>query len=145
MISYLFTLQLLCAQFLGLCSYPETLPLNITGWFAKPKPNPLPVPKQPSGERLKVLHVSDLHIDPRRPFVGFSSSLGLNGSQVLLMGRRQTVPADSVAVKMLITAKARRHRYYQHLGLAISCGACFTLPYTCRTASRSFTATVHTH
>ncbi|KAI9570367.1 Metallo-dependent phosphatase [Boletus coccyginus] len=57
--------QLLCAEFLGLCSYPETLPLNITGWFAKPKPNPLPVPKQPSGERLKVLHVSDLHIDPR--------------------------------------------------------------------------------
>ncbi|KAH0838124.1 sphingomyelin phosphodiesterase [Lanmaoa asiatica] len=58
--------QLLCAQFLGLCSYPDTLPLNITGWFAKPKPNPLPVLKQPSGERLKVLHVSDLHIDPRK-------------------------------------------------------------------------------
>ncbi|KAF8560146.1 sphingomyelin phosphodiesterase [Imleria badia] len=57
--------QLLCAQFLGLCTYPETLPLNTTGWFAKPKPKPLPVPRQPSGERLKVLHVSDLHIDPR--------------------------------------------------------------------------------
>ncbi|KAF8140481.1 Metallo-dependent phosphatase [Boletus edulis] len=57
--------QLICAQFLRLCSYPDTLPLNITGWFAKPKPNPLPAPKQPSGERLKVLHLSDLHIDPR--------------------------------------------------------------------------------
>ncbi|KIK96557.1 hypothetical protein PAXRUDRAFT_825836 [Paxillus rubicundulus Ve08.2h10] len=57
--------QLLCAQYLGLCSYPPTLPLNTTGWFAKPKPNPLPPPKQPSGERLKVLHLSDLHIDPR--------------------------------------------------------------------------------
>ncbi|KAG9314163.1 Metallo-dependent phosphatase [Chiua virens] len=57
--------QLICSQFLGLCPYPETLPLNLTGWFAKPKPKPLPPPKQPSGERLKVLHVSDLHIDPR--------------------------------------------------------------------------------
>ncbi|KAF9245896.1 Metallo-dependent phosphatase-like protein [Melanogaster broomeanus] len=57
--------QLLCAQFLGLCSAPPTLPLNLTGWFAKPKPNPLPPPKKPSGERLKVLHLSDLHIDPR--------------------------------------------------------------------------------
>lgn len=45
------------------------------------------------------------------------------------MGRRQTVPADSVAVKMLTTGRARRHHCYQHLGLAISCGACFTILY----------------
>ncbi|KAH7886007.1 Metallo-dependent phosphatase [Phlebopus sp. FC_14] len=57
--------QLLCAEFLGLCSIPPTLPLDLSGWFAKPKPNPLPPPKQPSGERLRVLHLSDLHIDPR--------------------------------------------------------------------------------
>lgn len=44
---------------------PPTVPLDLTGWFAKPKPNPLPPPKQPSGERLKVLHISDIHIDPR--------------------------------------------------------------------------------
>ncbi|KAG1890807.1 sphingomyelin phosphodiesterase [Suillus subluteus] len=31
----------------------------------KPKPNPLPPPQQPSGQLLKVLHLSDLHIDPR--------------------------------------------------------------------------------
>ena len=37
----------------------------MTGWFATPKPNPLPAPKQPSGKRLKVLHISDIHIDPR--------------------------------------------------------------------------------
>ena len=67
--SVLITLQLLCAQFLKLCSYPGTLPLDLTGWFAKPKPNPLPAPRQPSGERLKVLHVSDLHIDPRKRLV----------------------------------------------------------------------------
>ncbi|KAG9312426.1 Metallo-dependent phosphatase-like protein [Chiua virens] len=57
--------QLLCSQFLGLCPYPGTLPLNLTGWFSKPKPNPLPASRQPSGERLRVLHVSDPHIDPR--------------------------------------------------------------------------------
>lgn len=57
--------QLLCSEFLGLCSVPPTLPLNLTGWFSKPKPNPLPPPRKPTGERLKVLHISDLHIDPR--------------------------------------------------------------------------------
>ncbi|KAI9455924.1 Metallo-dependent phosphatase-like protein [Lactarius psammicola] len=44
---------------------PPTPALNLTGWFAKPKPSPLPPPKKPSGERLKVLHLSDFHIDPR--------------------------------------------------------------------------------
>lgn len=57
--------QLICANGLGLCPVPPTVPLNMTGWFAKPKPNPLPPPKQPSGECLKVLHISDIHIDPR--------------------------------------------------------------------------------
>lgn len=57
--------QSICSQFLGLCPAPAATTLNLTGWFAKPKPNPLPPPKQPSGQLLKVLHLSDLHIDPR--------------------------------------------------------------------------------
>ncbi|EIW79572.1 sphingomyelin phosphodiesterase [Coniophora puteana RWD-64-598 SS2] len=57
--------QLLCWWFLSLCPMPPTSPLNMTGYFAKPKPDPLPPPKQPSGKLLKVLHVSDLHLDPR--------------------------------------------------------------------------------
>ncbi|KAF8434333.1 sphingomyelin phosphodiesterase [Boletus edulis BED1] len=57
--------QNLCSKFDNLCPIPSTVPLNLTNWFAKPKPDPLPPPKQPSGERLKVLHVSDIHIDPR--------------------------------------------------------------------------------
>lgn len=56
---------MLCQNFLGLCPLPPTTPLNLTGWFAKPKPNPLPQAKKPSGQRLKVLHISDVHIDPR--------------------------------------------------------------------------------
>ncbi|KIK70576.1 hypothetical protein GYMLUDRAFT_281307 [Collybiopsis luxurians FD-317 M1] len=57
--------EMLCQNFLKLCPLPPTTPLNLTGWFAKPKPNPLPAPKTHSGERLKVLHLSDFHIDPR--------------------------------------------------------------------------------
>ena len=57
---------MLCQHFLsGLCPLPPVSPLNLTSWFAKPKPNPLPPPKKPSGKRLKVLHLSDVHIDPR--------------------------------------------------------------------------------
>lgn len=57
--------QLICSEFLGLCPLPTTSPLDLSGWFSKPKPNPLPSPKEPTGQRLKVLHLSDLHIDPR--------------------------------------------------------------------------------
>ncbi|KAJ7455920.1 Metallo-dependent phosphatase [Mycena galericulata] len=58
--------QLLCNNFLdGLCPLPPATPLNLTAWFSKPKPNPLPAPKTPSGQRLKVLHLSDFHVDPR--------------------------------------------------------------------------------
>ncbi|KAL4241709.1 Sphingomyelin phosphodiesterase [Abortiporus biennis] len=57
--------QMLCQNFLSLCPLAPTTPLNLTSWFAKPKPNPLPPPKKATGKRLKVLHISDAHIDPR--------------------------------------------------------------------------------
>ncbi|KAJ7292749.1 sphingomyelin phosphodiesterase [Mycena rebaudengoi] len=58
--------QMICQSFLNnLCPLPPASPLNLTAWFSKPKPNPLPTPKKPSGKRLKVLHVSDFHLDPR--------------------------------------------------------------------------------
>lgn len=58
--------QMICSHFLsGLCPAPTASPLNLTNWFAKPKPNPLPAAKKPSGKRMKVLHLSDMHIDPR--------------------------------------------------------------------------------
>ena len=56
--------QAFCENFFHMCPTPATLPLNLTGWFAKPKPSPLPPPKTPSGKRLKVLHLSDFHLDP---------------------------------------------------------------------------------
>lgn len=58
--------QAICFTFAGgACPRPPTSPLNLTGWFAKPKPKLLPKPRKPSGKRLKVLHLSDFHIDPR--------------------------------------------------------------------------------
>ncbi|KAH9964118.1 Metallo-dependent phosphatase [Russula dissimulans] len=48
-----------------MCPRPALPPLNLTGWFSKPKPDPLPSPRKPSGKLLKVLHLSDFHIDPR--------------------------------------------------------------------------------
>lgn len=46
------------------CSRPRTTPLNTTGLFPKPKPENAAAPK-PSGKRVKVLHLSDFHLDPR--------------------------------------------------------------------------------
>ncbi|KAJ3978098.1 sphingomyelin phosphodiesterase [Lentinula raphanica] len=66
--------QMLCENFLSLCPRPPASPLDLTGWFAKPKPDPLPAPKTPSGKRLKVLHLSDFHLDPRYSTVTSCSS-----------------------------------------------------------------------
>ena len=46
------------------CSAPYVSPLNNTGLFPKPKPANAKPPK-PSGKRVKVLHMSDFHLDPR--------------------------------------------------------------------------------
>lgn len=46
------------------CPAPKTSFLNVTGLFPKPKPKNARAPK-PSGNRVKVLHLSDFHLDPR--------------------------------------------------------------------------------
>lgn len=46
------------------CTAPKVNALNTTGLFPKPKPANATVPK-PSGKRIKALHLSDLHLDPR--------------------------------------------------------------------------------
>ncbi|KAH8433053.1 PPN1 endopolyphosphatase family protein [Aspergillus melleus] len=45
------------------CGQPQTR-LDTTNLFPKPKPSEASVPKA-SGERIKVLHLSDIHLDPR--------------------------------------------------------------------------------
>ena len=46
------------------CPAPSISPLNTTGLFPKPKPKHARAPKA-SGKRVKVLHLSDFHLDPR--------------------------------------------------------------------------------
>lgn len=46
------------------CPHPYTLPTNTTSLFPKPKPSNATAPKA-SGKRVKVLHMSDFHLDPR--------------------------------------------------------------------------------
>ncbi len=46
------------------CPAPSTSPLNTTNLFSKPKPANATAPN-PSGKRVKVLHLSDFHLDPR--------------------------------------------------------------------------------
>jgi hypothetical protein len=46
------------------CPRPYTLPTNTTGLFPKSKPCNATVPKA-SGNRVRVLHMSDFHLDPR--------------------------------------------------------------------------------
>lgn len=46
------------------CPPPYTLPTNTTKLFPKPKPANATTPKA-SGKRVKVLHMSDFHLDPR--------------------------------------------------------------------------------
>ena len=47
------------------CSAPTTTPLNTTNLFPKPKPVNATVPRAPSRKRVRVLHLSDFHLDPR--------------------------------------------------------------------------------
>ena len=46
------------------CPAPALSPLNMTGLFPKSKPKHARAPKA-SGKRVKVLHLSDFHLDPR--------------------------------------------------------------------------------
>ncbi|EMC96412.1 hypothetical protein BAUCODRAFT_33740 [Baudoinia panamericana UAMH 10762] len=46
------------------CAAPPVSPLNTTGLFTKPKPANATAPPA-SGQRVKVLHMSDFHLDPR--------------------------------------------------------------------------------
>ncbi|EJU01821.1 Ser/Thr protein phosphatase family protein [Dacryopinax primogenitus] len=57
--------EYLCALWLGSsCSLPAVNTLDLTGYFASPKPANAAAPP-PSGKRVRVLHVSDFHLDPR--------------------------------------------------------------------------------
>lgn len=54
----------ICNSIGGFCPKPTAAPLDTSDLFPKPKPANAKAPKA-SGKRVKVLHMSDFHIDPR--------------------------------------------------------------------------------
>jgi hypothetical protein len=59
--------QYICSSLsTSFCPAPSVAPLNTTNLFPKPKPaNASSCVPKASGKRVKVLHMSDLHLDPR--------------------------------------------------------------------------------
>lgn len=56
--------QYICYELDDKCTFPNTTYLNTTDLFPKPKPA-TPKEWKASGTKVKVLHMSDIHLDPR--------------------------------------------------------------------------------
>jgi hypothetical protein len=74
------------------CSAPVTTPLNTTNLFPKPKPKNATAPRA-SGKRVKVLHLSDFHLDPR-----YSVASEANCSSGLCCRYSTTAPTSQAVI-----------------------------------------------
>ncbi|KAF7373118.1 Sphingomyelin phosphodiesterase [Mycena sanguinolenta] len=129
--------QAICFEYAnGACPRPPTTPLNLTGWFAKPKPDPLPVARTPSGERLKVLHLSDFHIDPR-----FKTGAEANCSSGLCC--RENAFAQSSPNATLMPAP-RFGSYLCDTPYALALAALESIPVLTGTQGTGFNFTIYT-
>ncbi|KAF7332972.1 Sphingomyelin phosphodiesterase [Mycena venus] len=129
--------QAICFEFgNGACPRPPTTPLNLTGWFAKPKPDPLPARRTPSGERLKVLHLSDFHIDPR-----FKTGAEANCSSGLCC--RENAFAQSSPNATLMPAP-RFGSYLCDTPYALALAALESIPVLTGTQGTGFDFTIYT-
>jgi hypothetical protein len=72
------------------CPTPALTPLNTTGLFPKPKPANAKAPNA-SGKKVKVLHLSDFHLDPR-----FSVGSEANCSSGLCCRYLSSAPSQAV-------------------------------------------------
>ncbi|WWC61693.1 uncharacterized protein I303_104278 [Kwoniella dejecticola CBS 10117] len=59
--------QFLCHQFLGVskCEKPPLPKFDASEFWSKPKPSNVVLPESKGTNRIKVLHISNLHLDPR--------------------------------------------------------------------------------
>jgi hypothetical protein len=92
------------------CPAPSLTPLNTTGLFPKPKPANAKAPP-PSGRKVKVLHMSDFHLDPR-----YSVGSEANCSSGLCCRYSSSAPSQAVFPAPLYGAFKCDTPYY--LGLA---------------------------
>ncbi|KAI0347728.1 sphingomyelin phosphodiesterase [Trametopsis cervina] len=128
--------QMLCQNFLGLCPLPPVSPLNLTGWFEKPKPSPLPAAKKPSGKRLKVLHLSDVHIDPR-----FANGAEANCTTGLCC---RAGGSNSASPNHTITPAPRYGAYLCDAPISLVLAALPSIPILTDTEKTGFDFTVYT-
>ncbi|EJD54425.1 sphingomyelin phosphodiesterase [Auricularia subglabra TFB-10046 SS5] len=128
--------QMLCQNFLSLCPLPPTSPLDLSGWFAKPKPDPLPPPRRPSGKRVKVLHMSDFHLDPRYA----------NGAEAFcdsgLCCREGSVNSSSTQTPVL--PAPRFGAFHCDTPFALALAAVQAIPVLAQTEKEGFAWTVYT-
>ncbi|KAJ7201347.1 Metallo-dependent phosphatase [Mycena pura] len=129
--------QLLCQNFIGgLCPLPPASPLNLTSWFSKPKPNPLPKPKKPSGKRLKVLHMSDFHLDPR-----YATGAEANCTSGLCCRHGNVNVASPNHV---VLSAPRYGAYHCDTPMALAAAAVLAIPALTGTKDSGFDFTVYT-
>lgn len=59
-------MQTLCAlQLGGFCPLPKPVPIDESKWFSKPKPASANLSPPDSGKIIRVIHISDTHLDSR--------------------------------------------------------------------------------
>ena len=59
-------MQTLCAlQLGGFFPLPKAVPIDESKWFSKPKPASANIPPKDSGKIIRIIHISDTHLDSR--------------------------------------------------------------------------------
>ncbi|KDR85605.1 hypothetical protein GALMADRAFT_234571 [Galerina marginata CBS 339.88] len=128
--------QALCQNFFNMCPAPPTVPLDLTSWFAKPKPNPLPSPKKRSGTRLKVLHLSDFHLDPR-----YATGAEANCTSGLCCRANNH---NAISPHSVLSAAPRFGAYLCDTPLSLAMAALEAVPALTGTKGSGFSFTVYT-
>ncbi|KAH9486374.1 Sphingomyelin phosphodiesterase B [Psilocybe cubensis] len=128
--------QALCQNFFSMCPSPPTVELNLTNWFTKPKPHPLPPPRKPSGKRMNVLHISDLHLDPR---YSTGSEANCTSGSCCRTNKRNANSPNSI-----LLSAPRFGAYQCDSPLSLAIAALDAIPILTGTANTGFPITLYT-
>ncbi|KAF8899142.1 Metallo-dependent phosphatase-like protein [Infundibulicybe gibba] len=129
--------QYICQNFFaGSCPLPPATPLNLTNWFSKPKPNPMPAAKKRSGKRMKVLHISDFHLDPR---YSTGAEANCTGSPCCRLGTM-----NSASPNIILTPAPRYGAFHCDSPMALVMSALQAIPALTGTKGNGFAWTIYT-